>query len=342
MNIEKLSDNKNVQQAFHSLVVSYLEKAKYKDMFKQYFQTINFYPLVDNKIKDIYKKDLGAHISKAMMFGTLGDSPINIALYDAFEAKTDLFIQYAIEESINIVLGRKMGNPEEKDLKLLLKPLANTTFRDFYKRLVFVESRELLASLIAMGYEHSEDDSGVLAYGYVDTSAGLSLSVICCAGIKEDNSWHISTHKTDTMFAARYGSFNDAKVLNMLDTNADLSDYNYLVEIINNGYNPKNEAVEYMRRFEFLDEHRHPSHPDDIGVVLFGYGNGLEKVWVRCVGYNEKTKEMYGQLLNEPNQDFKTHRGNIIGFSYIADKNSNDSFCVHSEASEKSYNSEGM
>lgn len=94
---------------------------------------------------------------------------------------------------------------------------------------------------------------------------------------------------------------------------------------INENYKCKNEQTEKMRSFAFLDGVRSVEFPDDIQIVLFQKGMQPEQVWVKCWSFTDN--ELYGMLLNEPNQDFGVHYGSIIGFAPI--KQENGILCVY-------------
>ena len=63
----------------------------------------------------------------------------------------------------------------------------------------------------------------------------------------------------------------------------------------------------------FLDACRSPEYPDDVLVYLIQDEKTIEGCWwVRIEGIVER--HLKGILLNEPDQDFSRHKGDLIEF----------------------------
>ena len=92
-----------------------------------------------------------------------------------------------------------------------------------------------------------------------------------------------------------------------------------MVKQINEWYDTDNSAKEEIRSFEFLDQFRHPSFPDDIVVLFLRGDNNPEKVWVTANHLSDQ--KIMGELLNEPNQDFGVHKGDTIRIIPYQDPN---------------------
>lgn len=64
-------------------------------------------------------------------------------------------------------------------------------------------------------------------------------------------------------------------------------------------------------KWKFLDVYRNFTYPDDVQALLFSEKNGIEQVWVRLT-FMTQNDEIFGELLNEPYQDFGCHEGTLI------------------------------
>lgn len=74
-------------------------------------------------------------------------------------------------------------------------------------------------------------------------------------------------------------------------------------------YDPS-EEVKRVRKLMLLDGCRNDFYVDDVIVHLIKQGNELEECWVRT---NKLENKLFtGTLLNEPNQDFRYHKGDEI------------------------------
>ena len=126
------------------------------------------------------------------------------------------------------------------------------------------------------------------------------------------------------MIIIRKGQLNSSKFLSMDYCKLDYSEFQIITQRIDENYKCTNAEVERMRDFKFLDSMRHPDYPDDIQVLLVKENFKIEQVWVRSWKYTQD--ELFGQLLNEPDQNFGIHNGDIIGFAPV--KSDDKIFCV--------------
>jgi len=71
-----------------------------------------------------------------------------------------------------------------------------------------------------------------------------------------------------------------------------------------------------------LDQFRAPGYFDDVQVALFSKNqeHRPEVVWVRLEEMSEDARLFRGTLLNEPNNDFGVHVGDIISVFYVSNK----------------------
>lgn len=180
-------------------------------------------------------------------------------------------------------------------------------FREFYHRFVYIECRDILERL--MKDYLNDDDTGAIAYGYIDEQAGLSFQIAKLVALK-DNELHIRDSMPGAMMIMRFGSLEKASYLDLSLIDMDLSQFADFEKMIRDNYDTDNEAKEQLRTLGFLDASRHPEYPDDIAVFLLRSDNKPERVWVR--GNYLTEHEIRGELLNEPNADFGVHHGDSI------------------------------
>lgn len=201
------------------------------------------------------------------------------------------------------------------DLELILenelKPVKTVGFREFNHRFVYVEGPDLLKRLMTDFLQ--DEDTGVIAYGYIDEQAGLSFHVVRIASLK-DNQITIRDAIEKSAFIIRYGSLEEARFLDLFAVDMDfepfLESFKEYGQMVRRVYDTKNPDKEKIRSFAFLDESRHPVYPDDFAVFLIHTDYPTEKVWVR--GDRLTEGGMRGELLNEPYEDFGVHVGDSI------------------------------
>ena len=207
------------------------------------------------------------------------------------------------EEGISFDLEPMIANHMHK--------VNETNFREYYQRYVFVECRDVIDEMMS---EYAlDDDTGVLAYGYVDEQCGLSFKPIEI-GKLDGNSLHIRKLPEDIMFIVRAGRVMDNNCFDaslVMDTNQ----YDNIKSMVDENYRTTNELKEQMRNMAFLDAFRHPEYPDDVNVILYSEGFKPEQIWVRCCEFDDNM--LFGEMLNEPEQDFGVHMGELAGFAPI-------------------------
>ena len=188
-----------------------------------------------------------------------------------------------------------------------LRPVKDTGFREFYHRFIYIECRDILERL--MGDFLNDDDTGAIAYGYIDEQAGLSFQIVKVAAIKDN---HICFRDSieKAMLIMRYGSLKNARFVDLAQTDVDTKQFAAFEQMIREHYDTDNQEKEHLRKLSFLDSSRHPNYPDDLAVLLLHENHQPEQVWVR--GDHLTENEIRGTLLNEPNADFGVHHGDSI------------------------------
>lgn len=196
------------------------------------------------------------------------------------------------------------------NLSMHLCKIGKMNFRDLLHKIIYIQldSKNKLDSKI----EILNEDDGFLAYGYIDYDAGFSFQVLCSANIR-NNKLSYGKIQNDVGIIIRKNILNSSECINMDYCDIDFSQFRKITEQIDMNYKCFNKQTEEMRNFRFLDTLRNADFPDDIQVLLLKEGFKPEQVWVKCWKYTEN--ELFGILLNEPDQNFEIHHGYTISFA---------------------------
>ncbi len=181
--------------------------------------------------------------------------------------------------------------------------------RALYKQFVVYMLNDRLKEIIS-GYPNVQKGNCVLTYGYIDRQCGLTMEVIAIGNKSKDNFTFFDA-SPEYRVLLRIGSIIDEEfdVLNNAD-NCLSERYHEKIECLD--IYSASDAVERTRTFAFLDKSRHEIFPDDVQVYFKKRGLGTEVCWVHIIGLADSG--IKGILLNEPNQDFGCHNGDIIEF----------------------------
>ena len=200
---------------------------------------------------------------------------------------------------------------------------SDTGFRAIYKRFA-VFPIEVARSTIE-DFPGSDKANCILTYGYIDREAGLTLKILAC-GEDREGKCRFFESKSDTHAMIRIGAVKDTE-FSIIDPNGSALYERYKSEIDMLSNYDADEEVEESRKMGFLDGRRHDEYPDDVLVNLTRDGLEPEGCWVRIVGLQKPC--IMGELLNEPHQDFKYHRGERIAF--FVHKNEDESIVLISD-----------
>ena len=183
----------------------------------------------------------------------------------------------------------------------------DTGFRALYRQFTVFplsgESREDMAA-----YPQIEGANCLLAYGFIDREAGLTLEVLA-AGYEQENKYVFFDPPRETPCIIRAENVEDQEFSLLDDRNKALrTRYAGILGLLQEF--EVGEEIEKTREMRFLDDSRHPSFPDDVQVYLMRSGLKPEVCWTRISGLAENY--IKGILLNEPEQDFGCHQGEEI------------------------------
>ncbi len=197
------------------------------------------------------------------------------------------------------------------NLERRLKKIGEVSFRNLINQIIYIRSTPKLQESLSKTFDARVEDDGFLAYGYIDSQAGLSFRILCLANINS-NILSRGKFQRDVGYIIRKGQLNESLYLDLDYCDVKTSDFDEYIKIINEGYKSESEQTVEMRKFGILDDFRNTDYPDDVQVILYQEGYNPEQVWVKCWEFTEN--ELFGKLLNEPNADYGVHEGDIIKF----------------------------
>lgn len=215
--------------------------------------------------------------------------------------------------------------------------LSKVSFRDLYRKFVYIHCRELLDEMLPGEIE--DTITGVVAYCYIDSAEGISFRPFMLAAVTEE-SLQVFTlpHIEDTIYVlrlrdgrAKMSELHDAghhmylyavdpekyMFFDLSIVNFDTDSFQEIKKEIDRVYDAGENKEELRKKiFSSLDRYRHPWYPDDVQVLLYDKDKGGEKVWVRLEVFMGENCYL-GELLNEPYQDYGCHTGTLIEFTEI-------------------------
>ena len=182
-------------------------------------------------------------------------------------------------------------------------------FRAIYHQFVVVETDENLKKLIE-DFPGAEDANALLAYGYYDREAGLSLEVLAPAIVSEKG-FQFAPGKPDVSAKIRVDSIGDNELRVCSDQDGHLSG-GFARKLASLKIYEASEEIEDTRKMAFLDGLRDESYIDDVRVTIGKEGLQPEECWVRITGRGAFF--FRGTLLNEPYQEMGIHEGDSLEF----------------------------
>ena len=184
-----------------------------------------------------------------------------------------------------------------------------TGFRAVYHNFCVVEAtdrvREIMGDLPGANIANA-----VLAYGYYDRDAGLTLEVLAAAHVGDDGLKYAAGND-EVSLKLRIDAVEEARLGVCPDEDGKMAEtFAEKLEILKT-YDAS-EDIEETRKMDFLDSCRDPYFIDDVMVRLMKDDLQPEDCWVRITGLGDHY--FVGTLLNEPYQDYGRHEGETIAF----------------------------
>lgn len=193
------------------------------------------------------------------------------------------------------------------------------------------------------------DVNSALVFVYVHHEEGLSFLTVAPSLLEGKN---LTVYERDDDFSVRLDNKWEAvadlefEYLHNLNVNADFDIEEYKSKVKDDSNLKVDEKISDLRNLNDLDDFRSEEYPDDILVFFFKEGCSAEGMWVRYEDngpapetYNIKIAvemrvryedineehEIFGTLLNQPNQNMGVNKGDKVKFKII--KADGDSFC---------------
>ena len=185
-----------------------------------------------------------------------------------------------------------------------------TGFRGWYRRFVAFPMKDEY-KLPMINYPQIEKANCLLAYGYIDREAGLTLEVLA-AGFEQVEKCTFFDPPARARYSLTGEAMENEEFFLMDDRNNRLSS-RYAKKLASLQKYAPGEEIEQTREMRFLDDSRHPLFPDDVQVYLMRQGLKPEPCWTRISGLTENC--IKGVLLNEPEQDFGCRQGEEIAIN---------------------------
>lgn len=320
MLISHLSQDPDIQEIMEELR-SELKTLAAEEDIKQFWKDRCYYPLIRDQCCPAFSMNL-QEVARGLMEDLDAQKKrIGIRFQNALRENMDLYVRFIVEVLVDEAWNRNVGEPESISLTKLLKPVADGCFREFYHRICFVKS-EKLANMCALAkFQKEPEDDGVILYGYIDRSHGLSFIAICCAHIDASGSIACAPVGQNIFLRISADSIKDTRFFDLMESNCDTYEFNTFIERAM-CFEDNNLQIELMRQNRGLDSMRHPEYPDDIRVLLYKENLQPEQVWVRGIGAINSDGYWLGRLLNEPYEDYGCHNGEEIVFRCVAEDGS--------------------
>lgn len=199
--------------------------------------------------------------------------------------------------------------------------LGTLDFRQLLHQLVLLKI-DGVQDLFAEGFTVPDDFDAVLAYPYIDRSAGLTFDVLAPARFDDEfvfSDMALLQVQNRRMILRRGGVSDTTPV--KIPKNSDELTEEYTGHIaMDHEYYPASDGVVATRQVEAIDHLRNRDYPDDVMVLLVSEKHPGEMVWVRLMGI-EEPGVLYGELLNEPFSDFGVHNGSVMRLGITMDNN---------------------
>lgn len=201
--------------------------------------------------------------------------------------------------------------PVEIPLAERLRPLAETSFRDVANKLLYVRGA-------TSALRPEEAFPGIATYpdcicwGYVDHERGLCLDALCDARLDETGTIVRGHALDDVLVRLELGSVKGLEGADLCDP--IISEFSERIEPVRERHAEDDERYRDLRALGMLDPFRSSEWPDDVQAILAGEGLSPELVWLRLEHMDEDEDgiAIYARLLNEPEQDYPVHAGDLL------------------------------
>lgn len=196
-------------------------------------------------------------------------------------------------------------------------------FRAVYHSFIVIKNDENALRAVT-GFPGADKANSVLAYGYYDRDAGITLEALASAYVgKDGKGFKYLKGPDDSSSKIRIEAVENAEFDVCTDDDGSLAEtFSEKLAMLKVYDAP--EDVEMSRKMTFLDYCRDPYFIDDVLVRLMKDELSPEGCWVRIT--NLVDNYFMGILLNEPCQDFRWHKGESIAF-FVGKTDEGEVYC---------------
>lgn len=185
-----------------------------------------------------------------------------------------------------------------------------TGFRGFYHQLCVVHINDYLDEKVC-NVPESDIANCVLTWGYFDTTGKFTLEIVSLALSKEEQTQYADPLKERVIIDP--DQIKDAQFRILFDIDTFKMIYNsYKDKIESMPEEEPNAFIDRTREISVIDPFRDEEYLDIVEVYLTKEGREPEMCHVKLKVFDGVY--LYGTLLDEPKQDFGTHKGYDVGF----------------------------
>lgn len=210
-----------------------------------------------------------------------------------------------------------------------VKIIEQAMFRELYHRFQFIECPEEIDDLRGE-LPVMDGATGILTYCFIEEGQGLSFYILSTARIRRAGTNDGSETKlsessglmlesgpdtTEHMARVRYRDVCYYRFYDQENFDLDWSRYDEICAEVKENFETKDRLRQMVYDLELLDENRNVEVPEYVSVVVQKEGLYPEYIWVRCVAFGEK--EVYGEILEPPKQDYGLEKDQRIAFQMV-------------------------
>ena len=198
--------------------------------------------------------------------------------------------------------------------------VSELSFRALENKYLYIACPHLLG-LLSQHFA-GDEATGILAYCYIKHEEGLQFEVLCKSMFDADKKTiRFFDANDEVSFGLPYGLMQSNAVMVLPEAILPLDKHKAKVAKL--AVYGASEEQQKARNIAAIDGSRRPEQPDEV-LVYLSHEETVETVYVRLEGVGKM--DLYGTLLNEPQQDFGIHEGEELHF-FIA-KNEQGIMCI--------------
>ena len=199
----------------------------------------------------------------------------------------------------------------------MMDNIKSLSFRQLYQQLIYIEDEKLL-NIMKMGYQIPSlfDESGILAYGYVDEEQGICFNIFSLVKMKDGElvEFNDEPMKKKLKHRLKYDDLKNSSVMS-IDLDPDIAmGYVDRAKEINKELNVSPSRLE-LRANSQIDPFRHNIHPDDFECFLYDpKTNASISFWLR--GEKLTKDSIIGNILTPLPREYGFAIGDMIEIKF--------------------------